>query len=261
MDSTDTVIIIPARKKSSRFPGKPLALILGHSLLFRTWKIACAVKGVQDVFIVTDDHEIEQAALHFGAKVIYDDGAFANGSERVAGAVRKLGSRPQWVVNLQGDAVLTPPWVIEAVIQEMKEDPFIQIATPAVFLDQKSLAHFVATRSGTTGTFVTFDRRFNALYFSKTVIPFVREPQDHTPVYRHIGLYGYRIEALEYYQSLAATPLEKTEQLEQLRALENGVPIRVVLVDYRGRTHGSIDHPEDILVVENIINQEGELVL
>jgi 3-deoxy-manno-octulosonate cytidylyltransferase (CMP-KDO synthetase) len=108
---------------------------------------------------------------------------------------------------------------------------------------------------------VTFDRNSNALYFSKNLIPFVRNSSKDDPyVFRHIGLYAYRHAALERYVSLEPSPLERAEGLEQLRALENGMPIRVVEVDYRGRTHWSVDTPEDISHVEEIINREGELV-
>ena len=108
------------------------------------------------------------------------------------------------------------------------------------------------------GTTVVFDLQQRALYFSKTIIPFMRNPEVHAAAYRHIGLYGYRFATLKKYLSLAPTPLEQTEGLEQLRALENGIPIRVVIVDYQGRTHWAVDSPEDVKTVEAIIAKEGE---
>jgi len=108
---------------------------------------------------------------------------------------------------------------------------------------------------------ITFDKNGNALYFSKSVIPYDRdELNPNRIVYRHIGLYGYRKEILQLLSQLEETPFESSEKLEQLRALENGIPIRVVEVDYKGRTHGSVDRLEDIAIVEAIIKKEGELI-
>jgi 3-deoxy-manno-octulosonate cytidylyltransferase (CMP-KDO synthetase) len=120
------------------------------------------------------------------------------------------------------------------------------------FLEQK-----VATPA--SGTTVVFGRNRNALYFSKAVLPYIRAA-GHTAVYRHIGLYGYRKAALARYVQLAPAPLEQTEGLEQLRALENGMTIRIVIVDYKGRTHWSIDAPGDVAIAERIIAREGELL-
>jgi 3-deoxy-manno-octulosonate cytidylyltransferase (CMP-KDO synthetase) len=109
------------------------------------------------------------------------------------------------------------------------------------------------------GTTVVFDRFMNALYFSKAVIPFRREDAG-VPVHKHIGLYAYRFRALERLVALEPSPLERTESLEQLRALENGIPIRIVLTDYRGRTPWSVDSPRDAQIAAEIILREGEIV-
>ena len=124
-----------------------------------------------------------------------------------------------------------------------------------------ALEEFLARKQATpaSGTTVVFDRKKDALYFSKTVIPYVRK-EGHAGIYRHIGLYGYRKASLARYVELAPAPLEQTEGLEQLRALENGMAVRVAIVDYRGRTHWSIDAPEDVAVAEAIIAREGELL-
>lgn len=257
------VIVIPARKGSTRFPNKPMAPILGRSLLQRTWLIAKAVKRVDEVFIATDDNDIKQHAERFGAKVLLTRPDCQNGTERVFDAIKQLPSKPEIAVNLQGDAVLTPPWVIQAVVDAMQADASIPLATPATRLDWKRYDEFVQSKSGgrASGTLVVFDLKKNALYFSKGLIPFVRERNtEEPPIYRHIGLYCYRYQALEKYVALKPTPLEEIEKLEQLRALENGIPIRVVPVDYRGRTHWSIDNPEDIKIAEEIIGREGELL-
>jgi len=258
-----TVIVIPARQGSTRFPGKPLAPILGKKLLDRTWLIAKAVKGVDRVYIATDDEQIRKHGRELGAEVLMTRPDCRNGSERVFEAVQELKNRPEIIVNLQGDAVLTPPWVIQGVVDHIQKDASVQIATPATHLSRAQYDQFVSSKSTgrTSGTLVVFDLKSNALYFSKNIIPNVRQWKgDSTSIYRHVGLYAYRYASLKTYSALEPTPLEETEGLEQLRALENGIPIRVVQVDYRGRTHWSVDNPEDIQLVEGIISREGELV-
>jgi 3-deoxy-manno-octulosonate cytidylyltransferase (CMP-KDO synthetase) len=176
-------------------------------------------------------------------------------------AVQRAAIAEDIVINLQGDALLTPPWVLEALIDEMTRDATPDIVTPAVKLEGASLDEFLRQKQITpaSGTTAVFDLKHNALYFSKRVIPFARK-SGHAGINRHIGLYGYRKASLARYVSLPATPLELTEGLEQLRALEHGMTVRVVLVDYRGRTHWSVDAPEDVQAAEDIIRREGELV-
>jgi 3-deoxy-manno-octulosonate cytidylyltransferase (CMP-KDO synthetase) len=259
-----TVIVIPARQGSQRFPGKPLAPICGKTLLLRTWNIAKAVQGVDQVLIATDDEGIRKyAEEEMGAEVVLTRPECRNGSERVFEAVQKLRIRPEFVINLQGDAVLTPPWVIQSVVDKIQKDSTIQIATPATHLSRAQYEQFLGSKANgrTSGTLVVFDRKSQALYFSKNIIPNVREwKSEAAPLYRHIGLYAYRFAALQSYVAMDPSPLEEAEGLEQLRALENGIPIRIVQVDYRGRTHWSVDNPEDVGVVEKIIGLEGELV-
>ncbi len=142
----------------------------------------------------------------------------------------------------------------------MLADVSFQMATPAVKLTGKTLTDFADTKQkgSSTGTCVVFDEKKRALYFSKALIPSRRD--ECTAVFRHIGLYAYRFEVLQQVSHLPQGSLERAEGLEQLRALENGIPIQVVEVDYQGRTHGSVDRPEDIAWVESIIAQEGDLV-
>jgi len=130
-----------------------------------------------------------------------------------------------------------------------------------VHLHGQALEEFLAQKQAApaSGTTVVFDRSRNALYFSKAVIPYMRK-EGHAGIHRHIGLYGYRKASLARYVELAPTPLEQAEALEQLRALEHGLSIRVALVDYRGRTHWSIDAPADVAIAERIIEREGELL-
>ena len=266
-------IVIPARYASTRFPGKPMANILGKSLLERTWRIAKSVPSANLVVIATDDVRIVEHATAFGANVQMTGAQWRNGSERSLEALQLLNLTPEIVVNLQGDAVLTPPAVVESLLQaflQTDKNKFA-LATPCVQLTpaeyQKRLADLGKGKSH--GTMVTFDCEGRALYFSRALIPSPHNAKTFSEsnksieaihAFRHIGLYAFRYEALRQYVNLEPTPLEKIEGLEQLRALEHGLSIQVVPVDYQGRTHWSVDHPQDIAIVESIIQKEGELV-
>jgi 3-deoxy-manno-octulosonate cytidylyltransferase (CMP-KDO synthetase) len=256
----NSAIVIPARYGSSRFPGKPLADIRGKSMLERTWTIAKNA-GADEVFITTDDDRIERAAAQFGARVVRTRPECANGTERVFESLQVLGIQPQIVLNFQGDAVLTPPWVLSELLQAMRADSRVQMATPATKLTFEKFDDIRKQKSAGVvgGTLVVFDKNKNALYFSKSPIPFVRTKIEYAPLYRHVGLYAYKYETLKQYLSLPQSDLERLEGLEQLRALENGISIKIVVVDYRDRTHWSVDSPEDLKKVEEIIDREGEL--
>ncbi|MFH1223613.1 MAG: 3-deoxy-manno-octulosonate cytidylyltransferase [Pseudomonadota bacterium] len=252
------VIVIPSRYGSTRFPGKPFVKVAGVGMLNRVWRIAKAVKGVDEVYVATDDKRIFDEVEKFGGKAVMTSSECPNGTHRVLETLEKLEvsdkswTRSDIAVNFQGDAVVTPPWVIEALISEMKKDKNILIATPAIEVRGEK----------TAGTMVTFDTNHNALFFSRAQIPNSKNHPDAKDIkrFRHIGIYAYTYDALRKFCSLEPTPLEKIEKLEQLRALENGIPIKVVEVDYKGRTHGSIDTPDDVKTVEDIIKKEGELV-
>ena len=257
------VIIIPARYDSTRFPGKPLTAIAGHSLIKRVWSIAKSVTGDPGVFVATDDPRIVEHVASFGGEAIMTSPRCRNGTERVYEAAVGMESRPDLVVNLQGDAVLTPPWVINALIKAMTADQTCGMGTTAVKLswEQCQAALEVVDKGGRPGTMVVADKKGNALYFSSAFIPHLRNRQMMSPpVNRHIGIYAYRFDTLQEYVALEPSPLEKAEALEQLRALENGIAIKVVPVDYKGRTHHSIDRPEHVAETEAIIAKEGELV-
>lgn len=257
--SDKTVIIIPARYQSTRLPGKPLHPIAGHVLVERVWKIAMAVTGVDQVYVATDDSRIKEAVEAFGGKVVMTDEGCENGTERAIDAVERLGISPDIVVNLQGDAPVTPPWVVQALVDGMKADTGAGLGTPAVRLKGEALAKFLAEKkeTPTSGTTVVTDKDGYAMYFSKAVIPY---PRGEAEVLRHIGLYAYRYAILKKLAALPESRLEKIEKLEQLRALENGIRIKVVEVDYKGRAHASVDSPEDVARIEKIIAEEGELV-
>lgn len=255
-------IVIPARYQSKRLPGKPLIEIAGRSLLHRVWDIARAVKGISGVWIATDDMRIARHAESFGAQALMTSPDLATGTDRVRAALAQMKDRPDAAINLQGDAVLTPPWVVQALVDAFAGDPTAGMVTAAVRLTPAQIAEMAALKikSPSSGTLVTMDLAGRALYFSKMMIPFRREGSADAPVHRHIGIYGYRTDVLERLSDLPPSPLERAEQLEQLRALEHGIPIRVALVDYRSRTHASVDTQDDLTFVEAVIAREGELV-
>jgi 3-deoxy-manno-octulosonate cytidylyltransferase (CMP-KDO synthetase) len=254
--------VIPARYGSTRFPGKPLTPITGRKMIERVWRHTSAADGVDRVVVATDDERIADAVINFGGEAIMTPDTCRNGTERALAASDALASDAEIIINVQGDAVLTPPWVIGAVPVAMRNDLAIEMATPAVKMPPETEQKFRASKATgeVGGTTVVFDRNMQALYFSKTVIPFQRNPEAGTPTWQHIGLYGYRIDTLRRLVALDPSPLELAESLEQLRALENGIPIRIVEVDYRGRSAWSVDAPADVTEVEAIIAREGELV-
>lgn len=260
------IIVIPARYQSTRLPGKPLVLINGHSLLYRVWSLAKNAKNIDAVFIAADDKRVQEYAQNFGAQVIMTDPNCPTGTDRVYDAVKQLEQKPEVIINLQGDAVLTPPWIIQDLIDVIIQDSKVEMATLATHLSWQKYDDLVKSKlsSKSSGTTVTFDKYFNALYFSKSVIPFVRNRDDKnlmSPVFKHIGIYGYRFDALEKFVSLPQTALEKVESLEQLRMLENGIKIKIAVVDTKNKTMWSVDSPEDVKKVEEIIAKEGELLL
>lgn len=258
-----TIILIPARYASSRYPGKPLVMLKdrdGHakSLIQRSWEAAMAVRGVDEVYVATEDDRIKAAAEAFGAKVVMTAESCANGTERCADALKNLGTTADIVVNLQGDAPLTPSWFVEALIDEMKANPDVQMATPVLRCDAETYANFVEDRKNgrVGGTTAVFDKSMNALYFSKEVLPYTGKAfaaGDEIPVFHHVGVYGYRQSALDAYMGWETGPLERYEGLEQLRFLENGTPIRCVEVDGRGRVFWELNNPVDVARIEGVI--------
>ena len=259
-------VVIPARWASSRFPGKPLVGLRGASgavkpLIQRAWEAAMAAPGFAEVAVATDDARVAEAARAFGAKVVMTPDTCRNGTERCAAALSGLQSDPEVVVNLQGDAPLTPPWFLTALHAAMA-DPEVAVATPVLRCDAEAHAAFLADRAAgrVGGTTAVFDARGRALYFSKEVIPFTGRTfadGDPCPVFHHVGVYAYRPAALAAYAGWPEGQLERWEGLEQLRFLENGAPLACVEVEARGRSFWEVNNPEDVPRVEAALARAG----
>ena len=201
--------------------------------------------------VATDDERIRDAAEAFGAEVVMTSSDCRNGTERCAEALDRLGGGFDIVVNLQGDAPLTPPWFVEDLVAGLRAAPTADIATPVLRCDGRELAGFLADRragrvGGTTAVFGSDNR---ALYFSKEVIPYTGRDyaaDAPTPVFHHVGVYAYRPAALAAYGRWPVGPLEDLEKLEQLRFLEQGRPVLCVEVEARGRQFWEVNNPEDV---------------
>jgi len=255
------LIAIPARYASTRYPGKPLVVLSGpdgaKTLIRRSWEAAMAVKGADRVVVATDDDRIADHATGFGAEVVMTSSDCTNGTERCAEVAAKLPGFDV-VVNLQGDAPLTPAWFVEDLVAGLQSDPEADIATPVLRCDGKMLAGLLADRRAgrVGGTTAVFGAGMRGLYFSKEVIPFTGKdfPDDApTPVYHHVGVYAYRPAALRAYPTWPMGTLERLEGLEQLRFLEQGRKVLCVEVQAKGRQFWELNNPSDVPVIESMM--------
>ena len=262
----NSVILIPARFQSSRYPGKPLVELKGASgkakpLIQRSVEAARRVRGVSGVFVVTDDERIADACGGFGVGVIMTSPQCRNGTERCAEALASL-HEPDLVINFQGDALLTPPAFVEALIARVGEDPGVMVATPAMRLRSDEVralqAEEAAGRVG--GTTVVTDARGNALYFSKRLIPHLPTGAldgPLSPVRLHVGVYAYRPQALARYAATPVSELETLEGLEQLRFLAAGVTVAVAEVETPAFALRELNNPEDVAPIEEALAAAG----
>lgn len=261
------LIAIPARFASTRYPGKPLATLIGatgesKSLIQRSWEAACEVNGIDRVVVATDDDRIREASEAFGAEVVMTSSSCSNGTERCAEAYDNLGGGFDVVVNLQGDAPLTPAWFIEELVTGLRRDPVAEVATPVLRCDGRALNGFLDDRKAgrVGGTTAVFTKEHHAMYFSKEVVPFTSETYSddaETPVFHHVGVYAYRPSALGAYPRWAQGPLESLEGLEQLRFMEHGHKVLCVEVAARGRQFWELNNPEDVPRIEAMMAEMG----
>lgn len=237
--------IIPARWGSTRFPGKPLHFIGGKPLIQHVWERCSRARMVDEVVIATDDERIAKAAAGFGAKVSMTSPRHRSGTDRVAEVARKLRGISH-VVNVQGDEPLIDPKLVDRLAQTLRASPEVEMITAAnPFASDEDVTNPNAVK-------VVLDAQNNALYFSRSAIPFARDGKSLVPGYHHQGIYGYSTKLLDQFVRWKPTRLEQTEQLEQLRALEHGVKIRVVITKHASV---GVDTPEDLQTVNDLLNK------
>jgi 3-deoxy-manno-octulosonate cytidylyltransferase (CMP-KDO synthetase) len=236
-----TLGIIPARFASTRFPGKPLVDLCGKPMIQRVWERAAKARSLDALLVATDDRRIFAAVQAFGGEAVMTPASCASGTDRIALAARGRGA--SIAVNIQGDEPLLDPACIDQAVGLLKQDKQASMAT---------LCHPLAPaeRGNPNAVKVVLDQAGRALYFSRSPIPFRRDPQAAVREGKHIGLYAYRSTFLQTFARLAPTPLEKAEGLEQLRALENGYKIAV---GWTGRPTQAVDSPSDALRVRKLI--------
>src|SRR6516164_1049166 len=238
---SEVVGIIPARWGSTRFPGKPLHVIAGKPLIQHVWERCREADCFDRVIIATDDLRIAEAGFGLGAEIALTSPDHKSGTDRIAEVARKL-RKASLIFNIQGDEPLIDPMLLRRLVNEIGKRKKIEIITAAtpLGLDASLSEHNVK---------VVFDSKGDALYFSRSLIPFHRTTAKIT-FYKHLGIYGYRRRDLLNFVALGPSILEQAEELEQLRALENGMKIRVIVseVDSIG-----VDTPEDATEVERLI--------
>ncbi|MHB8580625.1 MAG: 3-deoxy-manno-octulosonate cytidylyltransferase [Ignavibacteriaceae bacterium] len=234
--------IIPARFASSRLLGKPLADIGGKPMLQHTFESSLKSKLINEIIIAVDDEKVAKVARNFGAKVVITPKEIMTGSDRIAFVAKTL-PLAKIIVNIQGDEPFIQGTMIDQAIEPLLFDKSVNVVTLA-----KRIETIQELKSPSIPK-VVFDYQNNALYFSRSPIPFVRDAKTNferiniAEIYKHIGLYVYRKDSLLKFTSLEPTDLEKTEKLEQLRMLENGFKIKVVVTEYDNL---AVDTPEDL---------------
>ena len=239
--------LIPARFAATRFPGKPLATIAGKSMIQRVYEGARAAKSLRSVIVATDDERIADACRAFGAEVAMTRSDHASGSDRIGEVAARLSD--EIVVNIQGDEPLMEGYVVDAAVEALREDADVPIATVVHPLDP-------ADRDDPNRVKVVLDQRGRALYFSRSAIPYPRDPAVRAPLWQHVGLYAYRRDFLLRFIKMAPTLAERSECLEQLRALENGHGIRCAIIEGGWRSV-AVDVPGDVALVEAALRARG----
>lgn len=257
-----TVIVIPARFGSTRFPGKPLAKIAGKSMLQRVCEAAMLAANKNTdigVLVATDDERIMQHAKDIGVQAVMTPSNCVTGTDRVIAAVEQLDYQPQNVINLQGDAPLTPTTVLNALLHALETN---QMVTPVMQLGWHDLDVLRNAKKSTpfSGTTAILNAENDAIWFSKQIIPAIRNEDKlrnsmpKSPIHQHLGIYGYSLEILKIFATLPVGHYEQLEGLEQLRLLENGYKIKAVPVTLANlNAWRGVDTVEDAEFVEQLI--------
>ncbi len=240
-------VVIPARYASTRFEGKPLAMLLGKPMIQHVFERSCEAKGIDNVVVATDDDRIFDAVKSFGGEVLMTSADHATGTDRLAEVAAGLDS--DLIVNVQGDEPLIYPSMIESAVDALKDAPLASMSTLKYRIRDEDDINSPSVVK------VVVDRDDFALYFSRHAIPFNRDGAKGSDIpvyYKHVGLYVYRRDFLMKFAGMDSTPLENAEKLEQLRALENGYRIKVVTTEYD--TIG-VDEPKDLIKAEEILKE------
>ena len=240
-----TVAIIPARFAAQRFPGKPLHLIGGVPMVVRVLRRALLATEVDAVLVATDDERIARIVTEDGGTAVLTEPDLPSGTDRVYAAAKGTGAAI--VINVQGDEPMMDPANVDRVAAFLKANPAFPLATVATpIVDPAEIAN-------PNNVKVVFGDDGRALYFSRSAIPFRRREEPSLPTWKHLGLYGYRMEALKRWTELPPHPLERAESLEQLRALAAGIAMAVLPAV--GDSIG-VDTPDDAILVEKMILRE-----
>lgn len=236
-----TICVIPARYSSTRLPGKPLKDICGVPMICRVYDRAKLAKNISEVIVATDDERILDAVEKHSGKAVMTRADHKTGTDRLAEVAEKF-SDADLIVNVQGDEPLIDSSLIDELVAQFVDDENLQMATVATELTD------AAEIQNPNNVKVIFDKNNDALYFSRSLIPYPRNA-GISKTYKHIGIYAYRRNFLLNYAKMESTPLEQTESLEQLRALENGYKIRVIISDCK---FVGVDTEEDLKLVNEI---------
>jgi 3-deoxy-manno-octulosonate cytidylyltransferase (CMP-KDO synthetase) len=240
--SMKVVVIIPSRYGSSRFEGKPLALIAGHPMIQWVYERSKQGRNISDVVVATDDKRIFDAVEGFGGNAIMTSAGNPSGTDRVGEAASKMGlAQEDIIINIQGDQPLIDPRCLDSLVAPFFAEPDLVMSTLAYkIVDKREI-------SDPKDVKVTFNNRGNALYFSRSPIPCARDANTQFDTFKHLGVYAYTHRFLDTFRHLSEGVLERIEKLEQLRALEHGYRIRVLVSPYDSP---EVDLPEDIQRIE-----------
>lgn len=233
------IAVIPARYGSTRFPAKALALIKGKPMIQWVWEKVRGAKKIQQVIVATDDARIADTVKTFGGEVKMTSKKHPSGTDRVAEAIKGL--EADWIVNVQGDEPMIEGKALDNFIENFGD---AQMATLARKLEK------AGEENDTNVVKVVTDSQGNALYFSRAPIPYRRDPNTTVEYWHHLGIYAYKPATLQKFVSLQPSKLEQIEKLEQLRALENGIAIRVIPTNLKPI---GVDTPEDLKQVEKLL--------
>ena len=240
--------IIPSRFDSSRFQGKPLAIICGKPMIQMVYERARSAKNINRVIVATDSQKIFDVVNGFGGDVVMTSDKCRSGTDRVAEAAEILRlDENAVIVNVQGDQPLMHPECLDELVRPFFDDPDIEISTLAFrIIKEKEITDPKDVK-------VVIDNNGDALYFSRSTIPFDQNQKENINYYKHLGFYAYTYSFLQKFRNMPAGKLEKIEKLEQLRVLEHGYKIKVIVT-----AHDSpeVDIPKDIKIIEEIINKE-----